>query len=544
MDSASRKFELFLRQSAKMETDRAYGEVWRLNRIRTVWLGALVLLALLAVSCSPREEGESGEPAEQVSDGLPYVMTTVGAITPDMVFKYGETLENNVHLRWAEQRLGIRIQYLWTVPSSLFDTKMRLELAAKRDVPDVVATRSTIIQELIDSGEFREVGSLFDNYASETWKKAMNENPDVWEAFTRDGKRYAIPILDYEYHSDPVLWIRTDWLSQLGLEPPATFAELEEVMRAFTFGDPDGNGRQDTAALAVALGSGVSARVGDASWIFGMFDTVPAQWNVGEDGRLVYGSVHPGAKEALAALREWLRQGFIPADAELMDGTAAQEAFIQGKVGMIAGPHWMVYWPFGDMTGAEFRAIPLPAGPEGHVARRGSLPRNGAILISNKMEKPEYFFKYQNFLFDTYALREGELKYGLAENYDWSYADGRPSTDPKRVPGGYVRVANYTLTYDGARIPSRWRTEGQPNTVEVLLSQQDASWIDQYQGSPTPTQREKGELLRKLEEETFRQIIYGRLPLDAFDDFASRWTELGGRRITEEVNEWRESRGS
>jgi len=530
-----------------METEcdrRGVGEVWRLIRIRTLLLGTIVLLALLAAACTSRPEGENGETAEQAErvSEEPYVMTTVGAITPDMVFKYGETLENNVHLRWAEQRLGIRIQYLWTVPSSQFDTKMRLELAAKRDVPDVIATRSTIIQELIDSGEFREVGSLFDMYASATWKKAMNENRDVWEAFTRDGQRYAIPILDYEYHSDPVLWIRTDWLRQVGMEPPETLDELEAVMRAFTFGDPDGNGRHDTAALATALGTGVSARVGDSTWIFGMFGTVPAQWNIGEDGRLVYGSVHPGAKRALAVMRDWLAQGFIPAEAELMDGTAAQEAFIQGKVGMIAGPHWMVYWPFGDMTGAEFRAIPLPAGPDGHVARRGSLPRNGAILISKRMEKPEYFFKYQNFLFDTYALREGELKYGLAENYDWSYADGRPTTDPRRVPGGYVRVANYTLTYDGARIPSRWRTEGQPNTVEVLLAQKDASWIDQYQGAPTPTQREKGELLRKLEEETFRQIIYGRLPLDAFDDFVNRWTEHGGRRITEEVNAWRDGR--
>lgn len=513
-------------------------------RMRTTCLPAALLLLVLVSACSM--PGAAGKPEEPAADdgGQPYVMTTVGAITPDMVFKYGETLENNVHTRWAEQRLGIRIQYLWTVPSSLFDTKLRLEMTAKRNVPDVVATRSGIIQELIDSGEFREVGTLFDAYASETWKKAMNENADVWEAFTRDGRRYAIPILDYEYHSDPVLWIRTDWLRQLGLEPPATLDELEMVMRAFTFGDPDGNGRHDTAALAVALGSGVSTQVGDASWVFGMYGTVPAQWNAGEDGRLIYGSIHPGAKEALAVLREWLRQGLIPGEAELMDGTAAQEAFIQGKVGMIAGPHWMVYWPFGDMTGAEFRAIPLPAGPGGHVARRGSLPRNGAVLISNKMEKPEYFFKYQNFLFDTYALREGELKYGLAENYDWSYHEGRPSTDPRRVPGGYVRVANYTLTFDGARIPSRWRAEGQPNTVEVLLSQKDSSWIDQYQGAPTPTQREKGDVLRKLEEETFNQIIYGRLPLEAFDDFVNRWLDLGGRQITEEVNAWRAFRRS
>lgn len=215
---------------------------------------------------------------------------------------------------------------------------------------------------------------------------------------------------------------------------------------------------------------------------------------------------------------------------------------MSGKAGMIAGPHWMIYWPLSEMTGAEFSAFPLPAGPDGHVARRGSLPRNGAILISKQMEEPEQFFRYQNYLFDHYALREGEFKYGLAENYDWSYIDGRPSTDPNRIPGGYVRVANYTLTFDGARIPSRWREGGQPNTVEVLLSQKDSSWVDLYQGAPTPVQRVQGAMLKKLEDETFNRIVLGRLPLDAFDDFVVRWLNRGGRKITHEVNAWWDAR--
>src|SRR5690606_41188316 len=135
--------------------------------------------------------------------------TTVAAIPPDMEFKSGETLEDNVHLRWAEQRLGIRIRYLWSVPSTLFDTKLQLELSAKRPMPDVVATRSDAIHELIDSGIFREVGSLFDKHASDTWKRAMVAHPGVWEAYTRTGLRSAIPTLDSEYHSDPVLWFRS-----------------------------------------------------------------------------------------------------------------------------------------------------------------------------------------------------------------------------------------------------------------------------------------------------------------------------------------------
>jgi len=505
--------------------------------------GMLALALVLLAACS--NGAVRTEPPAEEGTPAPYTMTTVGAIKADMAFKYGESLEDNVHLRWAEERLGIRIRYLWTVPEANFDTKLQLELDAGRPVPDVVALRSDAVHELIDSGKFREVGSLFERYASDTWKKAMNESPDIWEPYMRGGAKYAIPILDYAYSSDPVLWIRTDWLNAVGLAPPGTIQELEQVMRAFTFGDPDGNGEDDTHGLAIALKSGLSTWMGDGSWIFGAYGTVPGQWNEAADGKLAYGSVDPGAGQALAKMQAWMAEGLMSGEAELMDENAAAASFTRGEAGIIAGPHWMVYWPLGSMTQgigtSKFRAFPIPAGPEGKTGRRGSHIRNGAILLSETMEQPERFFDYQNYLFDYYALHEGEFKYGLAENYDWSNIDGQPSQDPKRIPGGSVRVASYTLTFDGARIPSLWREGGQPNTTEVLLSQADSSLVDRFQGAPTPTMNASLDLLRKLEQETFKQIIYGELPASAFEDYVRRWQGLGGRRITTEVNAWWEA---
>lgn len=502
--------------------------------------GALAVALALLAACSNRTANTEPGASERMPE--PYTMTTVGAIKADMEFKYGESLEDNVHLRWAEDRLGIRIRYLWTVPEANFDTKLQLELDAGRPVPDVVALRSDSVHKLIDSGKFREVGSLFEQYASDTWKQAMSESGDIWEPYMRDGLKYAIPILDYAYSSDPVLWIRTDWLNKTGLAPPRTIEELEQVMRAFTTSDPDGNGEQDTYGLALALKSGVNTWMGDASWIFGAYGTIPKQWNEAPDGKLAYGSVDPGAGEALAAMQAWMAEGLLSGEAELMDENAAAESFVAGEAGIIAGPHWMVYWPLSGMTQgsnpAMFQAFPIPAGPEGKTGRRGSHIRNGAILISAAMEQPERFFDYQNYLFDYYALHEGEFKYGLAENYDWSNIDGQPSKDPTRIPGGAVRVASYTLTFDGARIPSLWREGGQPNTTEVLLSQADSSMIDRFQGAPTPTMNASQDLLRKLEEETYKQIIYGRLPASAFEDYVRRWQGLGGSRMTAEVNAW------
>ncbi|MFU1796480.1 hypothetical protein ACM1RC_21655 [Paenibacillus azoreducens] len=51
----------------------------------------------------------------------------------------------------------------------------------------------------------------------------------------------------------------------------------------------------------------------------------------------------------------------------------------------------------------------------------------------------------------------------------------------------------------------------------------------------------KWNLLRQSELETFNKIIYGKLPVSAFDDFVASWKANGGDQVTKEVNEWYQS---
>lgn len=53
----------------------------------------------------------------------------------------------------------------------------------------------------------------------------------------------------------------------------------------------------------------------------------------------------------------------------------------------------------------------------------------------------------------------------------------------------------------------------------------------------TPTMARKWVNLKKLEDETFVQIIMGSKPLDAFDQFVADWKRLGGDEVTGEVRE-------
>jgi ABC-type sugar transport system, periplasmic component len=182
-------------------------------------------------------------------------LTTARGVGLNLVFKDGETIEDNVHTRWVEENLGIKIKYLWTTSTAndAFKTKVRLTLSSNEPLPDVITVPTDLAQELINSGKFREVGELFDKYAGEVWKSAMNEVPHEWYPYMRDGKRYGIPNLDYMMSNNNLMWIREDWLVKLNLEPPKTIENLEKVMEAFKNGDPDGNGVDDTVPLTLAL---------------------------------------------------------------------------------------------------------------------------------------------------------------------------------------------------------------------------------------------------------------------------------------------------
>jgi putative aldouronate transport system substrate-binding protein len=499
-------------------------------------------------------------------------MTAVTHLAASVLFKDGENIGSNVHTRWAKEKLGINLKYLWTTtgPSDAFATKMRLALAANEKMPDVVPIRNpALMHELIDSGKFMDVGPLFDKYASDSWKAAMNEDPAAWYPFMRDGKKYALPILDYTYNSDAVMWIRADWLRKLNLQAPKTLDELDKVLDAFVNQDPDGNGKADTLGLAVGFKDSTTSSMGDLSWLFGAYGKIPRQWNKADDGTLAYGSIEPTVKQGLAKVSDWMKKGYISKEAGLLDADKAAQDFTSGKAGILFAAHWTPGFPFPDLEknvkGAEYDVYPIPTGPGGKAGRNQTIGVNGALLISKDFQNPDAFFVYQNYMFDHYANPEkgGEFEYGMAEGYDWKMDNGKP-----RALGGQegkMPVNKYTLMLEGARIPSlmmktleKLSKGGEPSTPfeamikegrdprlhkagAVVLQQKDISYPEMFTGAPTKTMKSKWDFLLKTEKETFQKMIYGTLPLDDFDKFVSTWKSSGGDEITKEVNDWYKS---
>lgn len=552
------------------------------------------LVGAIVVGCSSNNEGanqnnkqaanqsNNQEPAGEASaensnSGYqekydpPVTLTTAWGIDPAISFKNDETIEDNVAKRWALETFGIDIKSLWSVTATdnAFETKMRLSMSAGQEMPEIVTIGDNLLaQDLIDSGIYREVGSLFDEYASDIWKEAMNLDSNVWNAYTRNGERMGIPVLDYAYNNDYLLWIRQDWLDALDLSSPKTLEELETVMEAFKNQNPDGLKPNEVTPLSVGFKNSFRTWMGDPSWVFGAYGTIPSQWNLAEDGTLEYGSVHPGIKDGLVKLKEWRDKGYIPSEAALWDEGKTAEPAVAGTAGIIPGPNWMSGWPLSDtldnVESAIWKPHPIPAGPDGTAGRHGTPFVNGVTLIHKDIKHPEAFFTYQNYLFEHLADPPlgGVFENGLFEGYDYAIGEDGSYLYLEDVPGGDVRPNRYFLVRDGARNPETminallYLAEGNepetfrqkevvntfgaetPNAAVVLLQQEEISMKDLFVGPPTETMKSRLDYLNKLEFQTFNEIIYGEKPADSFDEFVKNWKSSGGEDITSEVNEW------
>lgn len=503
-------------------------------------------------------------------------ITTVWGVDPELKFKNGESIENNVATKWTKEKFGINIKSLWSITDTngAFGTKLRLSMSSGQEMPDVVTIGtgdSTIAQDLIDSGMYAEVGTLFDKYASATWKEAMAQDPNVWNQYSRDGKKMGLPVLDYAYNHDYILWIRQDWLDKLNMQAPKTIDELEKVMDAFKNQNPDGLAPDKVTPLSIGFKTSMNTWMGDPSWIFGAYGTLPQQWNLDADGKLEYGSVNAGMKQGLEKMKEWLAKGYIPQEAALWDENKTAEPAVAGTAGILPGPYWMSGWPLQDTVknapNAVWAPIEIPAGPDGKVMRHGTQFTNGVTLISTKMKNPEAFFTYQNYLFDNFADPKpgSELDNGLFAGYDYELDANGKMIDNEKIAGGYVNSVRYMLVRDGARIPDAQMKallnladgaepttrlekdvavnygKDTPAAAKVLLAQEDKSFKNMFTGPTTETMKSKMDYLNKIENQTFNEIIYGNKPLEAFDTFVATWKSGGGDQITKEVNEWYDS---
>lgn len=530
-----------------------------------------VASAGLLIGCS-ENDGEAN-----LEEGETATMTTARTLGDDTEFRSGEDVNNNPVVWWAEEELDLAIETIWTVPhDEQYNTQLRLAMSSGEELPDVfLVSDGQLKADLIESGLVQSIDEAYEEYASDRIKEIFDQFPEAFYPSTNeDGERFGMPRLSGGNGSDSLLWVRQDWLDNLGLDQPETLEEMEEVMDAFVNEDPNGTGQNDTLGLSLASTNGLATWLADGSFIFGAYgDFLPGHWSEDENGDLVYGTVQENMKQGLETLNRWFENGYIDREVGILDEDGAIESFVAGNSGFLAAPPWGEGWPVGDVydndPDAEIEVLPMPSGPDGEIGRRGEGLITGSFLFSADFQHMDKYFEYLDEIYG-YTLGDSEFfEDGMFEGYDYIYDDeGEPLYDheaieeemgePRVDPGGYMLPTNVpTIPFQLYDLASElYITDREPESAyeygiasnseqylqaaHIVKEQDEHRIVDEHTGPPTPTMRERSEHLERLEQEMIVDIIYGNQPIEYFDEFVEQWMQGGGEQITQEVNEWYE----
>ncbi|RED65460.1 extracellular solute-binding protein [Cohnella phaseoli] len=548
-----------------------------------------VLTIFMTAACGNESKGgnaqESGSPAatasSQASTAAPESASTetvdpFGKYDPPIKvsvtrntdstykFKEGESFDKNAWNTAYAERLGIQIANKWIVQSDQYDQKMNASIAAG-DLPDVFRVNAVQFKQLADAGQLEDLTEVYEKYASPMGRELIENGQVAKAASTVGGKLLAIPQSQDYFGGAPLLWVRTDWLVKLGLPEPSTMQDVFTIAEAFTKQDPDGNGKADT--LGLALSKELFSGYPDVTGFMNGFHAYPKIWIKDASGKLVYGSIQPEVKAALAKLQEMFNAGQIDKEFGVKDGSKASELEINGKLGMHFGAMWNPLWPLQGNKDkepqADWKAYPIPSIDGNTANAQSSLDYNQFWVVRKGYEHPEAVIKLYNLTVDIfggdsqnpeiyhskdgiefhkYALLTntgtGEGLIGAQKHIKAAFESGDASKLTAEEKGYYDKI----VAHQGGD-NSGWGTDrvfGSESAYSVIGQYYDQNRqlkVNEFIGAPTPTMGDRRATLEKLELETFTKIILGA-SLDDFDTFVADWKKLGGDQITAEVNEW------
>jgi len=429
--------------------------------------------------------------------------------------------------------------------------KFKMMIASGEQPPDIVQDGS-LRPEPLKAGWYAELNMDFlKNVIPEYVEQVEQIFPGMW-AWGKDpdtGKLYGIPSYNMFGPNRHTFVYRGDWLEKLGFEKaPETLEEFETSLRAVRQNDPNGNGQKDEFGYT----AGTDQPGVGFSEIFAAYGVMPGQWML-KDGKVVRGEVQPEAKEALALLRKWYQEDLLPKG--ILTTANAEADFyadVIGTLGTAKGyapalvPTGMIAVNISKIPGAKLVMAPGPKGPNGQYGTWEWGPRKYVLSFGKHLEKDQEKMEMILKIFDTIASDKTlfELTMLGERGVHWEFVDKEANK------GGTIFLEPYTefnkrLDEVGVREMSEsalcpiwyekvYKDYLDPRAVEYA-SQNPGMW-DVLLGITTAADLEYGADLTNLTKSTYLEIITGKQPLDAFDEYVQKWYDNGGQKMTEEAN--------
>lgn len=543
-------------------------------------LVTLSLACLMALSGATGVHAEENLPVDESGEVSPFgkyedpvTVEIVQSINPTITMPEGDSATDNYYTRFIKDNMNIDISVKWSASSSDYNEKLNLAIAAN-DIPDILVVNEQQFRKLAQSDMLEDLTDYYDTYACDIIKQNIDSTDGkALENATYDGKLLALPSVQVEADGYVLMWIRQDWLDELGLEAPTTIEELESVAKAFV--DNKMGGENTIGIVGPTINGAVyntflsTNNLNNLDGIFQAYQAYPGYWVQDEEGNAVYGSTTEQTKEALAELNKMYEDGIL--DQELGVRKDADEAWKSGKVGILFSPWWHGYNVkdgIANDPGMEWKAYAAPLAADGQwyaklagvggsycVVRKGYEHPEAAILLNNYLRVNEGNFQVETNLDAGYY--PGRVVIAASDENSFSVQALEAEMKGEEIPE--FDPLNYKLLqadldslpdclaapYDDTSI-EKWNTEN-PSfgrlysllmgsmAVEEASEQGILNKVYSITYTQTETMERKWTNLKKKEDETFLKIIIGEEPIEAFDTFVEEWNAEGGAEITEEV---------
>lgn len=224
----------------------------------------------------------------------------------------GQTYEDNAYTRYLKKTLNVQNKNIFMESEERYDEALNI-LVKDRNLPDIflVSDRETL-EELVENDLIEDLTEVYKSCASDKIQEMYESyGKELLASGTFDGKLFALPETAIDDGSQ-LLWLRRDWMEQLGVKEPKTLDEALSVIRAFQENRMGAEEGEDPVGLVCDPGLvGTVSTSYSVDSVFEMFGAYPQQWIKNADGEIVYGSLTEETKEALGYLRELYKQGIL-----------------------------------------------------------------------------------------------------------------------------------------------------------------------------------------------------------------------------------------
>ncbi|MBO9609076.1 MAG: extracellular solute-binding protein [Paenibacillaceae bacterium] len=324
-----------------------------------------------------------------------------------------------------------------------FDNKALVAFSSNNP-PDMILTgKNTLLK-------FHDQGVLLDD-----WTPYLNQLPSMTASFNKlskssvtvNGKLIGLPKAPRANNWG--LMIRKDWLQNVGLSEPKNEAEFLDVLRKFTFNDPDKNGKNDTWGISSAGGG---KRIGEINVLAGMYG--PTGIYVTADNKVNHSILDGNYKKFLDLARTIVKEKLIDPDWYTQAWEQRKSKLYSDKIGVAYYPPMDLFAETDFATKSTvdptklWKPIAFPkASPEGGL-RPASDINSGIITVSAKAAKDPVKWKRILKLIDSltypnegyFALRMGVGVPGIDTKIT-DLGDGTFHYDTSQ-PGDKIRADN------------------------------------------------------------------------------------------------------